>query len=222
MKAMKKYIVHLAMLAVSLTLLGFVSTASAAGEGDEQCPVREVNGQSLDEEFGEGSSDITHCLGNRHKVKLVVQVNQYCARPGPDGTCARAYALHNIENVIKDYEVTNGMVQGRDYEIAAIVHSGGGSLVVKDGTSGDDGTTVVTNEFEDQVQDLMNKGVKFYFCQNTVRGFIKAGRLPAGDATSHLVASVDDEGNTHTVEYVSAGISALADFQSRGWTYVQP
>jgi intracellular sulfur oxidation DsrE/DsrF family protein len=79
----------------------------------------------------------------------------------------------------------------------------------------------VKNEFEGQVQDLMNKGVKFYFCQNTTRGFQGQGLLP-DDATSALVTSLDDDGVAHTVEYVTAGITALADFQAAGFQYVQP
>jgi intracellular sulfur oxidation DsrE/DsrF family protein len=112
------------------------------------------------------------------------------------------------------------MRPGKDYEIAAIVHSGGGPLVIKNGTTGD-GVHVVTNAFEDVVKDLMNKGVKFYFCMNTTRGMQGSGLLPA-DATSALVTSVDDDGVEHSVGYVTAGITALADFQQRGYEYVQP
>ena len=138
----------------------------------------------------------------------------------------RAYALHNIYNVIADYETTYGMRPGKDYEIVAIVHSGGGPLVVKNGTTGDlnvppDPKKVVTNAFEDDVKDLMNKGVKFYFCMNTTRGMQAKGMLPA-DATSALVTSMDSNGVEHSVGYVTAGITALADFQQRGYEYVQP
>ena len=180
------------------------------------CPVGLVKGLTLDEEFGAGTQELTKCNQVRHDVKLLIQINQYCG----NSACTRAYALHNIYNVIADYEVTYGMKPGRDYEIVGIIHSGGGSLAVKDGTTGD-GVHVVQNAFEDDVKDLMNKGVKFYFCMNTVRGFQGAGRLPA-DATSALVTSVDDNGVTHSVGYVTAGISALADFQARGYKYVQP
>jgi intracellular sulfur oxidation DsrE/DsrF family protein len=51
----------------------------------------------------------------------------------------------------------------------------------------------------------MADGVKFYFCQNTARSMKVS--------TDQLIPGV---------EYVTAGISALADFQSNGWTNVQP
>jgi intracellular sulfur oxidation DsrE/DsrF family protein len=173
-----------------------------------------VKGLPLDEEFGPGTSDLTRCLSERHNVRLLVQINQYCARTAADGSCSRAYALHNIDNVIADYETTYGMQVGRDYEIVAIAHSGGGALMVKDGVNGNN-----VNEFEGQVQDLMNKGVKFYFCMNTTRGMKAAGKF---NDTGDLVTSMDDNGVMHSVGYVTAGITALADFQARGYTYVQP
>jgi intracellular sulfur oxidation DsrE/DsrF family protein len=218
---MRNQTITCGVLVLALAGLGLSGTAIAGKGGNNECPVGLVSGMTLDDEFGSGTQDLTRCLTRRHDVKLLVQINQYCSKAGATpGTCARAYALHNIDNVIADYETTYGMRPGKDYEIVAIVHSGGGPLVIKDETTGD-GVHVVTNEFEGQVQDLMNKGVKFYFCQNTTRGMQGAGLLPA-DTTSALVTSVDDDGVTHSVGYVTAGITALADFQDRGYRYVQP
>jgi intracellular sulfur oxidation DsrE/DsrF family protein len=204
---------------MSIAGLGVTSLAYAA-DGDSStnsnvaCPVGLVKGLTLDEEFGSGTSELTRCISERHNVKLLVQINQYCARTASDGSCSRAYALHNIDNVIADYETTYGMKVGRDYEIVAIVHSGGGSLVVKDMAGG-----INKNEFEGQVQRLLNEGVKFYFCMNTSRGMKAAGKFTG---TSDLVTSIDENGVMHSVGYVTAGITALADFQARGYTYVQP
>jgi intracellular sulfur oxidation DsrE/DsrF family protein len=164
--------------------------------GDKACPVGLVSGLDLDTEFGPGTAALTKCLDKRHDVKLVIQINQ-----------APPFALGNIQNVIDDYEITHGMKPGRDYQIAAIVHSAGGMTVVKNGTNGR------SNPAEAQVRALIAKGVKFYFCQNTTRGYIRQGILTAGMATSQIIEGV---------EYTTAGISALADFQSRGWKYVQP
>jgi intracellular sulfur oxidation DsrE/DsrF family protein len=69
------------------------------------------------------------------------------------------------------------------------------------------------NKFEREVKNLMERGVKFYFCQNTTRGFIKNGTLPSGNATAQLIDGV---------EYVTAGVTAISDFQSQGYRYVQP
>jgi len=205
---MGKFLMRGSLLAATLIGLGFIGGAAAAPGGNNECPVGVLEGSpgtpdtTLDLEFGPGSAEITHCLKRRHKVKLVVQVNQYCGKTDENGVCTRPYALHNIDNVIKDYEVTNGMVQGRDYEIAAIVHSGGGTLLL-DPDGGH--PNAVNNQFAQDVMDLMDAGVKFYFCQNTARSMHVT--------TDQLIPGV---------EYVTAGISALADFQSDGWTYVQP
>ena len=203
------------LFAISIAGLGATSLAYAAG-GNNECPVGLVSGMTLDDEFGKGTSDLTQCISRRHNVKLLIQINQYCG----NSSCSRAYALHNIYNVIADYETTYGMRPGKDYEIVAIVHSGGGPMVIKDGTTGD-GVHFVTNAFENDVKDLMNKGVRFYFCMNTTRGMQASGALPA-DATSALVTSVDANGEEHSVGYVTAGITALAEFQQRGYEYVQP
>lgn len=209
----KSVLSSLVLLVMSFAGLGVTSLAYAGNSSSNSnvaCPAGLVSGMTLDDEFGDGTSDLTKCISRRHNVKLLVQVNQYCGNT----SCTRAYALHNIYNVIADYETTYGMRPGVDYEIAAIVHSGGGSLVVKDGVNG-----LNVNAFEGDVKDLMNKGVKFYFCMNTTRGMKAAGKF---NDTGDLVTSVDANGVKHSVGYVTAGITALADFQARGYTYVQP
>lgn len=175
--------------------------------GDAECPVGLVTGQTMDVEFGPGTNAVTRCLKRRHKVKMVIQINKFCRDSVPNPLCGRAYALGNLKNVINDYEVTHGMVAGKDFEIAAVVHSAGGFLLLKE----DHATH--PNQFAQDVKTLMGQGVKFYFCQNTTRGFIRAGRLEAGNVAAGLI-----EGT----RYVTAGITAITDFQSVGYKYVQP
>jgi len=223
------------LLAACVSALAFSSVASAekedrGGASNNECPVGLVNDKTFDEEFGYGTSDLTRCLDRRHNVKVVMQINKPCRDSWVDGDAVknnvakckrgdgeldfgRSYALGNINNMIKDYEITHGMVVGKDYEIAAIVHSGGGYLLLKDG--GEQGTLGGTNsnKFEPEVKNLMDRGVKFYFCQNTTRGFIRNGTLPAGNATAQLIEGV---------EYVTAGVTSISEFQQRGYKYVQP
>jgi intracellular sulfur oxidation DsrE/DsrF family protein len=178
--------------------------------GNNECPVGLVNGMTLDEEFGPGSQELTQCNSVRHNVKLLIQLNQY-GTGSPNG----AYGLKNITNVIQDYEVTYGMRPGKDYEIVAVVHSGGGPLVIQNGVNftGIDGNSHTTvNAYEGDVRTLIDQGVKFLFCQNTTRSFIASNKLPP-DATSVLIPGVG---------YVTAGIAAIADLQARGYRYVQP
>jgi intracellular sulfur oxidation DsrE/DsrF family protein len=169
--------------------------------GAAACPVGLVNGLTLDQEFGPGTADITHCLERRRGVKLVVQINQFCLDNVPNSQCTRPYGLIHLANMIDDYEITHGMVLGRDYEMVAVAHTGGGALMVKG------------NPFEAQVRALQARGIKFYMCQNATRALVRSGALPAGNATAYIIDNV---------EYVTAGVTAVVDFQYRGYRYVQP
>ena len=187
--------------------------------GSNECPVGLVSGLSLDDEFGPGSQAATRCLDKRKRVKIVMQVNQFCRDAVANKDCTRAFALGNITNMIKDYEITHGMVQGKDYEIIAVVHSGAGALMLKnEGFNGAGNAVSGRNQFEGAVKTLMAQGVKFYFCQNTTRSMVRGGALPTpavttGGATGEMIDGV---------EYVTAGVTAIGDFQSKGYKYVQP
>ena len=172
--------------------------------GNTECPVGLVNGLTLDQEFGTGAGALTRCIKKRHHVQVVVEINRYCRTNTPNATCTSPDALGNMQNMLDDYEITDGMTQGLDYEMIAVVHSGGGFLLLKDPT---------LNKFQSQVQALMDRGVTFYFCQNTVRGFIKAGTLTQGDAVNQIMDGV---------KFVTAGFTAMADFEALGWSPVTP
>ena len=181
--------------------------------GNTECPVDLVNGKTLDVEFGQGTAELTHCLKKRHNLKVAVEINRRCrswsdsstsgacSGPGPD-------ALGNMTNVLKDYEITNGMKPGHDYTMIAIVHGAGGYLLLND----------ARNPYKDTVMGMMEKGVKFYFCQNTVRGFIRNGTLENPSTGGRSVKDQLIPG----VEYVTAGFSAVADVQQQGWSVITP
>jgi len=226
----------LSNLTLGALLVGLVSMpALANGKGNTECPVGLVSGQTLDDEFGPGTSDITKCIKKRHQVKMVVQLNQ-----------GNGYGLNNIKNIIDDYEITHGMVRGRDYEIVAVLHGPGGMMALKNSSYnggtyelgadgkpvlGADGKPVVKSETpvlvsgrnpsENLIKDLMGKGVKFYFCQNTTRAYIGNKTLP--DRQDYL-----DTGESATsqmidgMQYTTAGLTSIADFQAQGYQYIQP
>jgi len=199
-------------------LFGLTSMARAdQGSMDENsnnaCPVGLVSGMTLEQEFGAQVAANTRCIKKRHDVKVVIQVNNFCeSEDTPNPSCTAAYALNQITNIINDYEITDGMVQGRDFKIAAVVHGGGGALLIQDGYIGPNGIAN-KNQFQSQVQGLMARGVTFYFCENTVRGMMKAGRLEQGNVAAGVIDGV---------KYVTAGVAALSDLQSLGYTYIQP
>ncbi len=195
---------------LGLLLLAASNMASASDNQESitnnEC-INNVGGMSFDAEFGEGASAITNCIKKRTKVKVVYQINKFCRDSVSNNDCSikRPYALKNINNAIKDYEINYGMKQGRDYEIAAVVTSGGGHQLIKQSRNG--------NQFEGQVKALMDKGVKFYFCQNTVRGLTKKGFISSGDATSEIIPGV---------EFVTSGVAAMPDLVSQGYILIQP
>ena len=212
------------LLSACVFELVFSVVASAEGEdtggaSNNECPVGLVNGKTLDGEFGPETSGLTKCLDRRHNVKVVMQINKYCRDAVANADCTRSYTLGNIRNMIKDYEITHGMEQGKDYEIVAVVHSGGGwQMLTDEGLDGDGNPVAGRNKFENEVSDLIEMGVKFYFCQNTTRGFIRGNFLPdatetTGGATAELIPGV---------QYTTAGVTAIAEFQQRGYEYVQP
>ena len=229
--------------AASCALLGLLASGAshAGGASNNTCPVGVLDGSpgdatdTLDLEFGPGTSELTRCLERRHNVKVVIQVNQFCrdtwnkagdrVRKITDCDPGRAYALGNIKNMLNDYEITHGMRPGKDFEVVAVVHSGGGDLVLQDGYTFDDtvgnppkGDVTISNPFQGDVEGLMDRGVRFLFCQNTTRGFISNGKLPSlqdgeGSATDALIPGV---------EYTTAGVTAIADLQRQGYMAVQP
>lgn len=197
----------LSLLFAVLMLAGTQSVFADDDAGNNACPVGLVpaaNGQTLDQEFGPGTAAITRCIKKRHRVKVVIQINNYC-QTMVGTACVRAYALENISNMLDDYQYTDGMVPGRDFEIVAVAHGPGGRLMLKNNPA--------LNPFQAQVEGLIQRGVKFYFCQNTVRAFVQNGSLPAGNVTANIIDGV---------QYATAGLTAIADFESLGYTYVQP
>lgn len=228
---MRRYVICCGVIAASLGGLGLSGVAAAAPGGNNACPVGLVSGLPLDEEFGAGTQELTRCLERRHNVKVVVQVNQFCrdtwnkagnrVQKITDCDPGRAYALGNIKNMLDDYEITHGMRPGKDFEVVAVVHSGGGDLVLQDGFTFTDtvkGDVTISNPYEGDLQSLLDRGVRFLFCQNTTRAFIKNGKLPSnvdgeGSATDAMIPGV---------EYTTAGVTAISDLQSEGYTYVQP
>jgi intracellular sulfur oxidation DsrE/DsrF family protein len=182
-------------------------------KGNTQCPVGLVKGLTLDAEFGAGVAELTHCLTKRHHLNVAVEINRRCrswADSSSSGACSAGGpdALGNMTNVLNDYEITNGMTQGRDYTMIAIVHGAGGYLLLNDDR----------NPYVAAVKAMMDRGVKFYFCQNTTRGFIANGTLKDPYTTG---ISVKDQ-LIPGVEYVTAGFSAIADKQQLGWSVITP
>jgi intracellular sulfur oxidation DsrE/DsrF family protein len=207
-----------------LSAMMLCSIPSYAGnphsKGNTECPVDLLpGGAPLDEEFGQGTADLTHCLKKRHALKVAVEINRRCRDWStigntncPGNGIGTPDALGNMTNVLNDYDYTNGMKPGQDYTMIAIVHGSGGYLLLDD---------TARNPYREQITDLMKRGVKFYFCQNTVRGFIRSGVLETPNTPPHYYTSVAEQ-LIPGVELVTAGFSAVADVQQQGWSVITP
>jgi len=179
---------------VSVAALGMLlSSVSFAAD----CPVKLLNGLTLDEEFGVGSQQITRCLDKVKKVKVVYQVNKECK----SSACKKPYAVGNMINALNDYKITHGM-DDDNINLVAVVHSGGWPLILNNDSPT---ANARVNEFQAQVEALLAKGVEIYFCQNTARS--------KGVTRDQMIDGV---------KFVTAGVTAIADFQLEGFAYVQP
>lgn len=210
---------------------------------DQACPVGLVTGLTLDEEFGTGVSTITRCIENRKEIKMVMQVNKACrdtlqkadslAMDNHASTCGtgRGYGIAQMRNMIKDWVITHGM-KAKKLDLNIIVHGGGGTMLLRNPTDDVTGEeTARSNNLEEKVEELLNgtipgaegAKVKFHFCMNTVRGMAKKKAGPG--ASSEKIAMIR-KGLVRNVipgvTYVTGGLTALADFQKEGYTYIQP
>ncbi len=198
---MKSYKLLGSGLAIILFSLSSIARADSDHEHSNQaCPVGLVKGLTLVDEFGAEAAANTRCIKKRHDVRTMFGVNELYA----SGSTTSPYALNQINNVLNDYEITDGMVEGKDFRIIAVVHGPGGKMLLSDSA---------VNPFKVQVEGLIARGVTFYFCENTVRGLMRAGLLQQGNVAAGVIPGV---------KYVTAGLSAMSDFEALGWSYVQP
>ncbi|MEW6590088.1 MAG: DsrE family protein [Pseudomonadota bacterium] len=216
-----------ARIALAALMAGFFALPVHADPkgGNNECPVGLVSGLSMDDEFGPGTQALTQCLKKRHNVKMVVQINQFCTNAAtPDSCAASPYALNNIRNILDDYEITHGMKAGRDYQMAVVLHSPGGRMALKDTGVRGDGTVVSgRNPFETTIRGLMARGVKFYFCQNTTRAYLAQPGTAITSLPKYLTTGISaTDQMIEGMEYTTAGLTSIADFQARGYAYIQP
>jgi intracellular sulfur oxidation DsrE/DsrF family protein len=199
MQKMKKYLV-LAAATFATAISG-----QALALDNKRCPadVRDA----VEATFGAGAADMTRCIQKRRNVKLVYQLNQFT----DPSNSSKPYGLGNIQNAINDYRDNYGMAMGKDVDIAVVIHSGAAKMAVQDAVLQSKGAGA--NPYEATIRHLIDQGVSFYLCQNSARSLIKEQALTPGYATGELIEGVG---------FVTSGVTAIPDFQSRGYLYVQP
>lgn len=117
------------------------------------------------------------------KQKVVYHINDLDSANG---------ALRNVKNHLN-------AVGDENIELVVVAHSKGATFMV-DGTTDSKGNT-----FEATIAELADRGVKFNFCSNTIRGL-----------------KIDKNAINPVVEIVPSGVAHVAHLQQNGYLYVKP
>ena len=179
------------------------------GHGNKQaCPVTPYDGvTSMDDEFGYGTQALTQCLRVRHKAKVVIAVDSTHPHDafGVVQT-GRATYLSNIEKMVRNYEVVHGMTIGKDVDIVVVLSQSGSVLgTKKHAIFARSNAGNPTNPFSSLLEFGLQKGIKFYICQEASRAL--------GIRKDNVIEGV---------HFVPGGHIATADFQLRGYALIRP
>ncbi len=190
-----KYLLMLGLLICGSTTA--MADSSFKKSKNSTCP--DIVTANADAFFGVGSADKTLCISVRDDLKIVVAVNNNDINPRN----GRAQQVLNINNIVNDYVSNYEMKSGENFQAIVIGYGAGARWLLNDASySSNFGTG---NPSDDMVTSLIAKGVKFYMCQNTMRGngWVSSDLLPG-------------------VEMIPAGVTAVIDFQERKYTYIVP
>lgn len=154
----------------------------------------------MDNEFGAGTSAQTLCLQNREGVKSVVNVSSAAVNKSGAGQ-----QIVNVKNMVDNYSGMYGMNINDDYEIVVVAHGAGGRWLLTDEAYNRSFAVTTGNPSRATVEALLQKGVKFFMCQNTMRG--------SGWKTADIMSGV---------KQTPAGVTAVIDFAKSGYVPLTP
>jgi len=168
---------------------------------DEPLPCPDAAQQSMDQQFGHGTSLNTLCIQKRHKVKDVFAWNS----AGINKKKKLSQQVHVTRNSVNNYEKIYDMEINEDFEIIAVGYSGGGRWLLTNEAYNRTYGVTTGNPTAALTQSLMARGVTVYMCQNTMRGngWVSSDLLPG-------------------VKMVPSGAVALLDFEHKGYKYILP
>ncbi len=101
-------------------------------------------------------------------------------------------ALRNVKNHLN-------ALGDENVDIVVVTHSGGAFTLV-DGSTDEKG-----HSFEDMIQKLANRGVKFDICANTIRG-----------------KKIDKSKINLNAKIVPSGVAEIAHLEQQGYEYIKP
>lgn len=160
---------------------------------------------------GTSPSVNTFCLQRTNNLRVVVALNSAAL----NGAKTQAQQITNLNNIVTDYE-KYGLTIGTNVDIVVIGYGAGARWLLTDTAFdaffGSDPAVAETNIALPIVTTLLNKGVKFFACQNTMINT----KLP-GTTTNIKTTDL-----TPAVNMVPAGVTALLDFQYLRYMYITP
>jgi len=126
------------------------------------------------------------------------------ARPAKNGYMQQkvVYHVNNLDTAfgaLRNVKNHLNAVGDENIEVVVVTHSSG-ALALVDGQEDAKG-----NRFEESIQALANRGVKFQICANTIRG-----------------KKIDKSKINLNAEVVPSGVAHVAHLQQQGYLYVKP
>jgi len=181
-----------------------ISMAQADSKDDDDnrslpCPAQAII--NMDKQFGHGTSLSTTCIQTRDDVKDVFAWNSAAINKKKK----LGQQVHVTRNSVNNYEQIYGMKINKDFEVIAIGYSGGGRWLLTDEAYNRTYNVTTGNPTAALTVSLVERGVKVYMCQNTMRGngWVSSDLLPG-------------------VEMVPSGAVALLDYSHQGYKYINP
>lgn len=176
----------------------FSAPLAHAGTTPLNCPP--LAQSQMDNEFGRGTSAQTQCLQHRDGVKSVINVSSSAVNKSGVGQ-----QIVNVKNIDDNYTSMYGMKINENYEIVAVAHGAGGRWLLTDEAYNRAFGVTTGNPSRATVEGLVQKGVKFFMCQNTMRS--------SGWKTADIIPGV---------KQTPAGVTAVIDFTRSGYVPLTP
>ncbi len=195
----KKMKTGLVLFGVAALFAANTVWADADYAGDTTCPAAAQT--AMDATFGPGTSSITSCIAKRHNIRVAISMSSATLNPAK----GIGQTIVNVQNMVQNYEGMYGLTLHHGYDIAVVGHFAGGRFLLTDAAYNATYGVQTGNPSRTAVQALLEHGITFVMCQNTMRA-------------NHWVTSDLIPG----VQEAPAGVVALTDYGMRGWVLLTP
>jgi len=174
--------------------------ANASDDDIEKTNCPSAASEAINATFGPGTSANTECLAERDHLSIIAAWNSSRTHRSGNGQ-----QVINVRNIANDYDNTYQMESGDDYEIVVVGYGAGARWLLSDEAYNRTFNVTDGNPSSQLVESLKNRGIRLLMCQNTMRGngWFPEDLLPG-------------------VSMVPAGVTAVIDYQYRGYAAITP